>query len=228
METSAGENTLIQTLVAAQQQWDLVKQVCKQKSRSVAALLHSAYPVLMEQGPSLLLVLEAAYQFHLDKLREPDSRAVVEWALEQVLNQPVQIRLTLRRGDGGDSGGSTGSGSTSSGPGGSGQRLGGPSPQPAGRDAGLFSARGASRRSRAGNTGDPEGRAHLGGVSTAPKSNITPIRQDVQPLPTEVNAGDSQRLEAEVRADPVIQNLLQVQGMELVDVHVLDDDSVKR
>jgi hypothetical protein len=50
----------------------------------------------------------------------------------------------------------------------------------------------------------------------------------VQPLPTEVNAGDSQRLEAEVRADPVIQNLLQVQGMELVDVHVLDDDSVKR
>ncbi|HEX6796320.1 MAG TPA: DNA polymerase III subunit gamma/tau, partial [Ktedonobacterales bacterium] len=33
------------TLFAAQERWDLIKQVCKQKSRSVAALLHSARPV---------------------------------------------------------------------------------------------------------------------------------------------------------------------------------------
>ncbi|PWT71870.1 MAG: hypothetical protein C5B60_10390 [Chloroflexi bacterium] len=228
IETSGGENTSIQTLAEAQQQWDLVKQVCKQKSRSVAALLHSAYPVQVEQGPSLVLVIEAAYQFHLDKLREPESRAVVEWALEQVLNQPVRVRLTLRRDDGGDIGGSTGSGSTSSGAGGPGQRLGGPSPQPADGDADVFSPKGASRRSRAGNTGDPEGRARLRGAFTAPKSNITPIRRDVQSNPADVDAGESRRLEAEVRADPVIQNLLQVQGMELVDVHTLDDDSVKR
>jgi DNA polymerase III subunit gamma/tau len=234
-----GEDISLQTLVAAQQQWDLVKQVCKQKSRSVAALLHSAYPVLVESGQSLVLVLEAAYQFHLDKLRETDSKAVVEWALEQVLNQPVHIRLTLRRDDGGIGGG-TGSGPTSSGPTGSGQRLGGPLPA-----AGLSSPQGTSRR-RGGATDDPDFGAGPQVASTAPKSNITPIHRYVQPVqsepdsPTsgplaasagvlrpnsvEIDAGQIQQLEAEVRADPVIQNLLRVQGMELVDVYILHRD----
>jgi DNA polymerase III subunit gamma/tau len=244
-QPGSGEDISLQTLVAAQQQWDLVKQVCKQKSRSVAALLHSAYPILVESGQSPVLVLEAAYQFHLDKLREPDSKAVVEWALEQVLNQPVHIRLTLRRDDDGGIGGGTGSGSTSSGPTGSGQRLGGPLPA-AGGGGGFSSLQSTSRHSgRGGATGNPDGGAGPQVASTALKSNITPIRRDVQPVPSatdspidgplatagvlrpnsvEIDAGQIQQLEAEVRADPVIQNLLRVQGMELVDVHMLHRD----
>jgi DNA polymerase-3 subunit gamma/tau len=242
--TAGGEDTSQLILVATQQQWDLVKQVCKQKSRSVAALLHSAYPILVERGQSLVLVLEASYQFHLDKLREPESKFVVEWALEQVLNQPVHIRLTLHRDDDGGIGSSTGS-STSSGPTGSGQRLGGPFPA-AGGSAGFSSQQGASRHSsRAGSTADPDGGARLLDAPTAAKSNITPIRRDIQPAPTapdsmvtdplataailrpsstESDAGQIRQLEAEVRADPVIQNLLRVQGMELVDVHMLRHD----
>jgi DNA polymerase III subunit gamma/tau len=247
VQLGGGEDISLQTLVAAQQQWDLVKQVCKQKSRSVAALLHSAYPILLESGQSPVLVLEAAYQFHLDKLREPDSRAVVEWALEQVLNQPIQIRLTLRRDD--DDGIGGGSGSTSVGPTGSGQKLGGPLPA-VGGSGGLSSQKDNSRHSsRAAMTGGSDGEARLQLATTAPKSNITPIRRDVQPVPSapdpqtlalglgpvapavilrpsseEIDAGKIQQLEAEVRADPVIQNLLRVQGMELVDVHMLHRD----
>jgi hypothetical protein len=44
------------------------------------------------------------------------------------------------------------------------------------------------------------------------------------PNVVEIDAGQIQRLEAEVRADPVIRSLLRVQGMELVDVHMLHDD----
>jgi hypothetical protein len=198
----------------------------------------------VEQEKSLVLVLEAAYQFHLDKLREPESRSVVEWALEQVLNQPIHVKLTLRRDDGGGIGGSSGSGSTGRDPTGSGQR---PAPPPAaGGGAGLSSPKDDSRHNRReGSTGDQHGAARLHDASTAPKSNITPIRPDIQPVPwapespfagplspeaipqpnsAEIDAGQIQQLEAEVRADPVIQSLLRVQGMELVDVHVLRRD----
>ncbi len=74
-----------------------MKQVCKQKSHSVAALLHSARPILVEPGTDTpILVLQAAYQFHLEKLREPAGKAAVEWALYQVLSQHLRVRLTLR------------------------------------------------------------------------------------------------------------------------------------
>lgn len=96
----------------AQDQWELVKKVCKQKKRTVAALLHSARPVSVGAGDPLEVVLEADYQFHLDKLREPDKRADVEWALEQVLERRCHVRLVIAGNHGPDvAGGPHGSGS---------------------------------------------------------------------------------------------------------------------
>jgi hypothetical protein len=79
----------------ALEQWELIKQVCRQRRRTVAALLHSARPIIVAPGNPLEVVLQADYQFHLDKLREPASRADVEWALEQVLERPCHVRFVL-------------------------------------------------------------------------------------------------------------------------------------
>ena len=102
----------------AQSRWGLIKQVCKQKSMSVAALLNSARPVLVEPGDVPVLVLQADYQFHLDKLRDPKSRVAIEWAVEQVLSMPLRVRMMLSNsnGNGSDSGGPTGSGGQRGGP----------------------------------------------------------------------------------------------------------------
>ncbi|MGO8948857.1 MAG: DNA polymerase III subunit gamma/tau [Ktedonobacterales bacterium] len=227
--TGSGGDQFRETLVQAQNQWDLVKQVCKQRSRSVAALLHSAHPVLVEPGELTVLVLEAAYQFHLDKLREPESRAAVEWALEQVLNQPVRVKLTLRH-DGGGIGGSSNSGGPS------GYNGGG---RPGTSGGGGLTAGGTQRAGRGG--GAPvtmPGTAVNGSARPAPGNNITPIRHNVQPVepdavftsPETPEPGDPRRaqLEVEVRSDPVIQSLLRLQGMELVDMRILDDDGETR
>ena len=49
------------------------------------------------------MVLEATHSFHLEKLREVESKQAVEWALEQVLEQPVRIRMALGGSQGGGS-----------------------------------------------------------------------------------------------------------------------------
>jgi hypothetical protein len=186
-------------LARAQSQWDLVKQVCKQKSHSVAALLHSARPILVEPGTDApILVLQAAYQFHLEKLREPAGKAAVEWALFQVLSQPLRVRLILRSdSEGGAAGGNRERGGTS---------------RPTE----------SSSVSRSDPVAEPD-------ISTGdpPPDNVIPIRRPSPPRPPEPMTpelpADPTRLEAEVRADPVIQNLLRVEGIELVSVRLLEE-----
>ena len=109
-----------EALYRAQSRWDLVKQVCKQKSRSVAALLHSARPSQIEPGSESgdvpVLVLQADFKFHYDKLREATSRQAVEWAIAQVIEMPIRVRLVFNTAEGGGtaSNGSGGSGGSSS------------------------------------------------------------------------------------------------------------------
>ena len=195
-------------LARVQNQWDLVKQVCKQRSHSVAALLHSAQPIQIDQsGDVPVLVLQAAYQFHFEKLREPASKTAVEWALEQVLGQPLRVKLTQRAPSSDGSMGarvehaeklppmdSAGSGPGAAGPVGTAvtnvtpiRRALPPSAPP--REA----------RNRTG----PEAQSTEASFPTAPILRVDP---------------DSTELEAEVRSDPVIQSLLRVQGIELVNV----------
>jgi DNA polymerase III subunit gamma/tau len=196
-----------EALVRVQNQWDLVKQVCKQRSHSVAALLHSAQPIQIELGGDVpVLVLEAAYQFHYDKLREPASRTAVEWALEQVLSQPLRVKLALRAPA---SDGSAG-----------------------------------ARVENAAKFPPVDGAGSGPGAAGPAMTNVTPIRRPLPPsaLPTEARDSvgpaaevpparfstapilrvdpDPAELEAEVRADPVIQSLLRVEGIELVNVRV--------
>jgi DNA polymerase-3 subunit gamma/tau len=95
---AAGVRAAQDWLAIARRDWEVVKKVCKQKSYRIAALLSHARPTAVEQGNPPLLVVEVQYQFHLDKLRVPENRAVVEWALAQVLDAPVGLRLVLTSG----------------------------------------------------------------------------------------------------------------------------------
>jgi DNA polymerase-3 subunit gamma/tau len=115
--TPAAEMGVGEWLQLVQTQWGLVKKVCKQRKQSTAALLHSARPIMVAPGNPLEVVLQADYQFHLEKLREPTSRADVEWALAQVLEIPCRIRLVQAGGNGP---GGAGSASDAGGPAGRG------------------------------------------------------------------------------------------------------------
>jgi hypothetical protein len=194
-----------EALVRVQSQWDLVKQVCKQRSHSVAALLHSAQPIQIELGGDVpILVLEAAYQFHFDKLREPASKTAVEWALEQVLSQPLRVKLALR---------------APSGDGSAGERVESPMKLPP-----LDSAGGGTREAGPAMTNvtpirralPPSGPPRVARDSARPVAPVTETPFPTAPIPRVDR--DPAELEAEVRSDPVIQSLLRIQGIELVNV----------
>src|SRR5690348_601644 len=78
-----------------QRRWTMIKKVCKQKSSMVSGLLSDAQPIRLDAGSPLSLTVAVKWPFHLEKLREPSKREAVEWALEQVLEQSVRVRLVL-------------------------------------------------------------------------------------------------------------------------------------
>ncbi|HEX6798061.1 MAG TPA: hypothetical protein VF116_10155, partial [Ktedonobacterales bacterium] len=224
------------TLFAAQERWDLIKQVCKQKSRSVAALLHSARPVLVEPGEVPVLVLQADHRFHLEKLRSPASREAVEWALEQVLETRVRVRLAPSAGNGGEA---TGGGGTngSGGNGGSGVRPSGGGPSTGGPPRSASPAPNGTHPAPAGAGRGPAARNGTNGGALRDASegyvpaNVTPIRAMVSPAAQATavaaagaNGRASRPLDDEVRADAVIQALMHTYGAELADVRPLDSE----
>ena len=191
-----------EALSRVQNQWDLVKQVCKQRSHSVAALLHSAQPIQLELGGDVpVLVLEAAYQFHFDKLREPASKTAVEWALEQVLSQPLRVKFTLRAPSSDGSPGARRENSAKLPPvdgAGSGPGAAGPAGPAVTNVTPIRRALPPSAPPR-----EAPGRVR-------PVVQVTETPLPTAPLP-HVDP-DPAELEAEVRADPVIQSLLRVAG----------------
>ncbi len=196
-------------LLRAQSQWELIKQVCKQKSRSVAALLHSARPVLYQPGESPALVIQADFKFHHDKLREPASRSAIEWALQQVLEEPIRIKVVMTSSGGGAD--ATG-GTPGSGPAGSPTSNGPISPPSSGAPNGRSPALSGPN----GNGSVRDASAAYSSSNSVPKAQISPIRRpDLHPVQT---------LEEEVRGDPVIRALLRSGGLELADVRPLGDD----
>lgn len=78
-------------------QWDLIRKICKQKSATTAALLSDAFPVDVEAGTPIVVVIAAKYPFHMDKLAQPLHRPHVEFALHQVLDVPCQVRFILEK-----------------------------------------------------------------------------------------------------------------------------------
>lgn len=312
-ETSPGD--IQEWLFRAQNQWELIKQVCKQKRRSVAALLHSARPVMIEAGDVPVLVLQADWKFHLEKLREVESRNAIEWALTQVLQTQMRIKVVPASTNGSNgasgvsgSGGLPPSAPHSSGPNGRGPALspngsnalngnsgrnsnsgsyydtgnGKPpsshSPNEEGEQAIGYAAANSGKNGNHVITAFPLASAGVGaqhaaaGLRPAPigdeaslasvttvrdaslpygngqpqadvvsypypeygASNITPLRPLMSatapmsaPLAsasTTANVKSARSLEAEVRADPVIQQLMRLTGAELADVRPLSDD----
>ena len=178
-----------EALYRAQSRWDLIKQVCKQKSRSVAALLHSARPVHIEPGSqpgeAPLLVLQADFKFHYEKLREPASRQAVEWAITQVIEMPTRVRLVFNNTEGGG-GAANGSGGAS-GPGGF------PGPNAPAGPADGFSPR-AARPDTPLSNGQNGQNGHNGqrGIASASAAPLTAAPPPL-PAPVPVPAADNVR-----------------------------------
>ncbi|HEU5348657.1 MAG TPA: hypothetical protein VFU63_08600, partial [Ktedonobacterales bacterium] len=199
---------LLDLLRDIQRRWTMVKKVCKQKSSMVSGLLSDAQPVQIDAGDPPLLVVAVKWPFHLEKLREPSKRESVEWALAQVLERPIRVRLVLA-----SEGGPQPAVRPPDGP----QQ---PPAPPADRPNNATPSNivpfptaqsaGAPGATRARDIADAPPAAH---VADAPRA-ASPESQ-----PPDLNA-----LEYEVRADPVIQELLRIGGTELAEVRPLGDD----
>jgi hypothetical protein len=193
----------------ALEQWELIKKVCRQRKRTVAALLHSARPIIVAPGNPLEVVLQADYQFHLDKLREPASRADVEWALEQVLERPCHVRFVLSGSPESNAAGGTGGAVTPLGGNG-----GTPGAGPSGSvKASSLGANAVRDGAQAYATQRP--RAIASGRAAVP----TPVPSAPEP------AADARALRELALADPIVQEIMRTFPAELVDVQPLEPES---
>jgi hypothetical protein len=80
----------------AQQAWPLIRKLCRQKppmGAVVGGLLSAAEPVRVDVGEPVTLVIRTKFDVHLNKLRDPGMREVVEWALEQALGGPFRVHF---------------------------------------------------------------------------------------------------------------------------------------
>jgi DNA polymerase-3 subunit gamma/tau len=225
----------------AQEQWELVKKVCKQKKRTVAAFLNNARPVSVIPGDPLEVVLEADFDFHLKSLREPENRAGVEWALEQVLGQRCRVRL-VPAGSGGTEGsaGSGGSGGETSRGRGGGRAAAPPaqvsdapsangkaSPPPPLGDAG-HNGRGGNGHQANGMRDGVAGYAEYAGEGWQVLASQPAATSAASASPVPESAAPSRAtLEEEARADPVVQAIVRAFPAELAEVRpiALDEEA---
>ena len=209
------DGALLNVLQDIQRRWEMVKKVCKQKSSMVSGLLNGAQPVHLDAGSPPLLTVTVKFNFHLEKLREPEKREAVEWALEQVLERPIRIRFVLAS-EGGQGA----------------PRLPGTPPPDQPRRA--TSSTTGQRPAASASTGAP-GSAASGAARETPDNIVpfpaahsanrqTPARDASRPTSEPPATTDIDALEREVRADPVIQELMRTSGADLTEVRPLEDD----
>ena len=195
-QNSAGASALLEI---AQRRWADVRKVCKSRSPSVSGLLSSARPVTLEPGMPPTLVLQVDFPFHLEQLRDPKRRQTVEWALEQIVEEPILVRFAL-----------------TSDPGGSAPASDAPPRSPTSPGTPPYSnGNGANGLSGAG---------MLNGSHDARQMNGSHVngngKHSDAPPPINIvreSASVSVSLEDEARADPVVQALLR-SGANLLDV----------
>jgi len=230
-------------LARARSQWTVIRRVCKQKSAKIFGLLSNARPIVMQDGTPPVMVIEADHEFHYNSLREPANREVVEWAVLQVMEATVRVRIVLAKNSSGAVGGDASDrGPTASGPGSGGPHPTIPNdptiPNSSNGAGGLGGAspieRGQARQSRPA-PGRPTAEAN-GSVPAASalrepangyiSAHTAPARADMDPAPA-VATVDLQALEAAARADAVVQELTRSQAIVLADVRPLDDDELE-
>jgi cytoskeletal protein RodZ len=178
----------------------------------VSGLLSDAQPVRLDAGSPLSLTVAVKWPFHLEKLREPSKREAVEWALEQVLERPMRVRLVLAS-EGGSGQPATKTSQRPSSP----PTPSGPPDASAPNNIVPFptaQAAGSPRPTPATQTRQTKGAAAQSPI-TSPSADVA--TSEGKHLP------DVAALEREVRADPVIQELIRIGGTELAEVRSLDD-----
>jgi DNA polymerase III subunit gamma/tau len=230
-------------LARASSQWTVIRRVCKQKSAKIFGLLSNARPIVMQDGTPPVMVIEADHEFHYNSLREPANREVVEWAVLQVMEATVRVRIVLAKNSSGAVGGdASGRGPTASGPGDGGPHptipngpttpngsngaggLGGASPIERGQVRQSSPAPG--RPTAEANGSVPAASALRGPANGYISAHTAPARADMDPTPA-VATVDLQALEAAARADAVVQELTRSQAIVLADVRPLDDDELE-
>jgi DNA polymerase-3 subunit gamma/tau len=77
----------------AQRRWNEILEVCREKNRSVHALLRAGR--LLGADDSEILVLGFPYEFHRERIEDLKNRAVVEDVIARVLNHRIRIRCAL-------------------------------------------------------------------------------------------------------------------------------------
>jgi hypothetical protein len=186
------------------------------------------------------MVIEADHEFHYNSLREPANREVVEWAVLQVIETTVRVRIVLAKNSSGAvAGGAAGRGPSVSGPGGDGPHPTIPTIPSA--PNGASGPRGASpiERGPARQSSPAPGRPTAEANGSVPvasalreptngyvSAHTAPARADMDPAPA-VATVDLQALEAAARADAVVQELTRAQTIVLADVRPLDDDELE-
>jgi DNA polymerase-3 subunit gamma/tau len=194
----AGSSALLEI---AQRRWADVRKVCKSRSPSVSGLLSSARPVALEPGAPPTIVLQVDFPFHLEQLRDPKRRQTVEWALEQIVEEPVLVRFALASDP-----------AASPPAGGAPPRLESSSGAPP-----SMNGNGANGLIGASVLNGSNGAHHADGSHGNGKhSDAPPPINIVRERPVSVS------LEDEARGDPVVQALLR-SGANLLDVRPLDD-----
>lgn len=78
--------------------WARILEEVKKTKMFCHALLIEGVPLGVEEG-HLVIGLRAGYNFHLDNLHRPENRAVVEGAIERVLQQRLRLRCRMLDGD---------------------------------------------------------------------------------------------------------------------------------
>lgn len=79
-------------------QWDQIHRACKMKSHKVAALLNDVKPVALIGTDGQEVVLRVEFDFHFNKLSEPDLHHIVVQAVNDVVGMPYRVRL-IRKDD---------------------------------------------------------------------------------------------------------------------------------
>ncbi len=81
------------TLEVVAREWEMVKKACKTKTPKLAALLNGAHPVAVTGADGCDVVFQVEYNFHYKKLLEPENRGVIDWALKEILQVPCRCRF---------------------------------------------------------------------------------------------------------------------------------------
>lgn len=194
--------------------WALIRKVCRQKppmGAVASGFLSAADPIRYNSGSPGTLVIRTKFEAHLSKFRDPDMRAAVEWALEQILGRPMLAQFVF-----------------------------GSEPQrgmaPVRRESNVppaggsvAAAQSAAPRPQVYERSVPASNGHQPSQSSAPKPRPTAPQggqNEIRERPPTQPAPAAKDLERAAREDPVVQEFARMLKAEVAEVRALDPGDV--